>query len=200
MRILRFALVILITGCVGTRPSLEIDSSKLIDSWQMKGRLAANIDREGGSASFIWDRQQDQHDIELYGPLGSGRVFLSEANGLASIRDKDSFVTGETLEQVLYENIGWLVPFDAISFWVTGRPNPNGTVSNEQYDGSNLIGFEQLGWQVDYQSFKSFLDSTLPGKISIKATPGYLTQLSQDLNKPIDKVSVKLIVKEFSGS
>ena len=200
MRTLSLALVILITGCVSTRAPLEVDSSKLIDSWQMKGRLAATIDRQGGSATFIWDRQKDQHNIELYGPLGSGRVFLTEVNGVAGIRDKDSFVTGESLEQVLYENIGWLVPFEAINYWVTGKPDPGSEVSNQQYDDTKLVGFEQSGWQVDYQTFKSFTDTTLPAKISIKATQSHLTTLSQDLNKPIGKVSVKLIIKDFTGS
>ncbi len=198
MRILSFVLVMLITGCVAKHSPLQVDPSVSVDSWQMKGRLAARVDRQGDSASFVWDREQEQHNIELFGPLGSGRVFLTQSNGQASIRDKDSYVIGDSLEQVLFENVGWLVPFEAINYWITGKPDPNNTVSNQQFEGDSLIGFEQSSWQVDYQNFKSFGTITIPTKITIQATPDYLEQLSQDLNKTVSKVTVKLIVKEFA--
>ena len=193
-------LVIFITGCVSTRPVVQVDPQIQINSWDMMGRLAATVGRDGGSATFIWNKQPDQHKIELFGPLGSGRVFLSQVEGKATIEDKDAKVSGDNLEQVLFETIGWLVPFDAINFWVAGKPQPNTLVKNQKYENDNLISFEQSGWQVNYNRFERFDELAIPAKISIMATPDYLTQLSADLKKDISKVSVKLIIKEFSGS
>jgi len=189
-----------ITGCVSTRPGIQVDQESQIANWQMKGRLAATIGNEGGSATFIWSKKQSEHNIELYGPLGSGRVILTQANGQASIQDKDAIVFGDNLEQVLFENIGWLVPFDAINHWITGKPKPGSEVDDQQFDGGNLIGFKQQGWQVEYSRFKTFSERTIPAKMTILASPDYLDQLSQNLKKDISKVSVKLIIKEFSGS
>ncbi len=200
MRYISLMLVIFITGCVSTRPIIQVDPDSQINEWQMKGRLAATIGKDGGSATFIWSKDKENHQIELYGPLGSGRVILSQANGQASIQDKDSLAIGDNLEQVLFENIGWLVPFEAINHWITGKPKPDSDVNKQQYDSASLIGFEQAGWQVEYNRFKAFADRTIPSKITIVATPDYLAELSQNLGKDISKVSVKLIIKEFSGS
>lgn len=197
MRFLLLLAAVMIAGCATTRVAIEPDQDVQIDTWQIKGRLAANIAGEGGTASFVWDKNQNNHLIEIYGPLGSGRVILAQANGQASLIDKDAEFTGADLQDVLYQRTGWLVPFDSLANWVTGRPTSAQAYSNLHHDQDALTGFTQSGWVVDYARFGDFSGTVIPVKMSLTATSDYLDALSRRLGRPVDSATVKIIIKDL---
>ena len=192
-------LVIFIAGCTSTtRQTVDFETNAISNSWQLKGRLAAKIDQKGGSASFIWLRSQDDHSIELYGPLGSGRVFLKQSQGQASLIDNKTQYSGESLEQVLFQRVGWLVPFDDMQNWIVGQPEAR-HIANVHYENDKLTEFTQSGWHVSYDKFTQHSSYELPSKITITAQPSYLDELSGQLGRTIEQVRVKLIIKQFTA-
>lgn len=198
MRFLCLAVAIFLAGCA-TVPRHEVDTraGMQIDLWEIKGRLAAKIDRQGGTASFIWNRQRDNHSIELYGPLGSGRIFLKQADGKASLVDNSSEFFGDNLEDVLFQRVGWLIPFDKMQQWIVGKPEPD-AISDQQYEQSRLIKFSQSGWQISYDKFENFSGVLIPTKITLTANNIYLNKLSKDAGRLLDHARVKIIIKQFS--
>lgn len=209
MRLLLTLLAALVAGCATTRLPVETQAPVDFESWHMKGRLAVNIGGQGDTASFIWnksgqpgsgdpapDQNLDTHEIEIYGPLGTGRVILSQANGSASLKDGKSEWTGQDLETVLFGRTGWLVPFDSLGDWIIGRPSP-GPVQDSVYDKDALTGFTQSGWQVSYDRFENNSGLAMPGKITLTATDEYLQQLSASLGRSISTARVKIIIKSL---
>ena len=197
MRYLYLALVIFITGCT-TMPQqgFDSDSAHSVDAWEIKGRLAAKIDRDGGSASFIWQRQGDEHSIELYGPLGSGRIFLKQSQGKASLIDNSTEFFGKNLEDVLFQRVGWLIPFDYLQLWLIGRPQLD-AISDQHYEQDRLVKFSQAGWQVSYNKFETFSGIDSPTKITLNAADTYLDELSSNAGREIENARVKIVIKQF---
>ena len=197
MRYICFALVIFIAGCATVpRQGVDLNTSADLNAWEIKGRLAAKIDSDGGSASFIWQRQGDEHTIELYGPLGSGRVFLKQAGGQASLIDNSSEFFGDSLEDVLFQRVGWLIPFDKLQRWLVGQPQLD-AISDQKYDQDRLTAFSQAGWRVDYDKFKDYSGDRIPGKITLNAGDDYLGELSDNAGQLFEQARVKIIIKSF---
>ncbi len=199
MRWFCLALVmIFIAGCA-TMPRQQTDTASdiKIEAWEIKGRLAARIDQDGGSVSFIWERQRDRHSIELYGPLGSGRILLEQARGKASLADSSSKFYGENLEDVLFQRIGWLIPFDKMQRWIVGQPEYD-TISDLQYQDNRLIKFTQAGWRISYDKFEEFSGIFVPAKITLTASNGYLDELSDQAGRRIENARVKIVIKAFT--
>ena len=159
--------------------------------------MAARIDQRGGSASFIWQRQGDDHSIELYGPLGSGRVFLKETDGKASLVDNSSEFFGKNLEDVLFQRVGWLIPFDDLQQWIIGQPQLD-EIFDKQYENNRLTGFNQAGWQVRYDKFEKFSGVLIPTKITLNALDSYIEELSDNSRRQIENARVRIIMKNFS--
>ena len=198
MRFVCLALVIFIAGCTTiARQGVDTRTDLLIESWEIKGRLGARIDRQGGSASFIWHRQRDNHSIELYGPLGSGRIFLKQTDGRASLIDNSSEFFGDNLEDVLFQRVGWLIPFDKMQQWIVGQPEHD-AISDLQFENSRLIKFRQSGWQVSYDKFEEFSGATIPTKITLTAINTYLNELSGNTGRELENARVKIIIKTFT--
>lgn len=197
MRWLYLALVIIISGCA-TMPQQGMDneSGLYTDTWEIKGRLAAKIDRDGGSATFIWHRQGDKHSIELYGPLGSGRIFLKQSQGKASLVDNSTEFFGKNLEDVLFQRVGWLIPFDKLQQWLIGSPQLD-AISDQHYEQDRLVKFSQAGWQVSYDKFEILSGISTPSKITLNAVDTYLHELSTNAGRQIENARVKIVIKQF---
>ena len=197
MRYICLVLAIFIAGCTTIpRQEVDIDTPLDLDTWEIKGRLAAKIDSDGGSASFIWHRQGEVHNIELYGPLGSGRVFLKQAGGRASLIDNSTEFFGDSLEDVLFQRVGWLIPFDKLQRWLVGQPQLE-AISDQKYDQNTLTEFRQAGWQVNYEKFKDYSGDSIPGKITLIAGDDYLGELSDNAGHLFEQAKVKIIIKSF---
>ena len=175
---------------------MDNESGLFVDTWEIKGRLAAKIDRDGGSASFIWHRQGDNHSIELYGPLGSGRIFLKQSQGKASLIDNSTEFFGKDLEDVLFQRVGWLIPFDKLQQWLVGRPQLD-AISDQHYEQDRLVKFVQAGWQVSYDKFEILSGINSPSKITLNAVDTYLDELSSNAGRLVENARVKIVIKQF---
>ena len=136
MRLVLLALVMIIAGCTTTsRTGPDAITGEAIAAWEIKGRLAARVDQRGETISFIWQRQNQNHSIELYGPLGSGRVCLMQQEGRASLVDNSTEYFGDKLEDVLFQRSGWLIPFDQLQQWIIGQPQFDEIADPKYKDG-----------------------------------------------------------------
>lgn len=200
MRLVLCALVLIVAGCTTTtRTPPGNMTGEAITAWEIKGRLAARVDHRGETASFIWQRQQDNHSIELYGPLGSGRVFLRQQQGVASLIDRSTELFGDSLEDVLFQRSGWLIPFDELQQWIIGQPQFD-EITEQKYVDGRLTGFRQSGWRVSYDNYRHFADASIPTRITLTASDSYIYQLSGHSGRSIESARVKIIIKTFTGS
>ena len=198
MRLVFIALTMLIAGCT-TPPRTVPDAvtGEAVTAWDIKGRLAARVDKRGETVSFIWQRQHENHSIELYGPLGSGRVFLKQQDGLASFADNSTEYFGDNLEDVLFQRSGWIIPFDQLQQWIIGQPQFE-QIAQPRYEDGRLAGFSQSGWQISYDKFRDFSDLSIPTRITLTALDPYIDRLYENSGTRIQDAKVKIIITAFN--
>ena len=172
-----------------------------IKSFELKGKIGVKTGTKGGSATLKWTYSQDGQNIEIYGPFGGGRVIIDANRDQASLKDtKGKIIKGDTPEEVLYERLGWRLPFDRLVMWSRGLPNDDAI--KLKFDNKGYLSAMQEDiWNVEYQEYQIIqgIDEphTLPRKLTITALPGKL-KIYDDKGEYLgDHLSVKVILKRW---
>ncbi len=203
---------ILISGCTTTtkqtvskaqRSALwqqQLTRNTNLFGWTLKGKIGVNTGDKGGSATLKWSYQNnDYQNIELYGPFGGGRVKISVVGDLAILKDtKGVVIEGLTAEQVLYQRLGWRVPFTGLIMWCRGLPDEHATQIVID-DNGRLKSFNRGIWHVAYQEYRSVNNLILPRKLTITSLPGSMEVYDDDDNYIGDELRVKFILKRWSN-
>jgi outer membrane lipoprotein LolB len=149
-------------GCTVARP--QVDAG--ID-FRLRGKIAVRGPGDAFSASFDWIQMGEAFDIELWGPLGQGRVHLSGDGTRLTVTDpRGATVTGVGAEPLMASKLGWSVPIAALPYWVRGRYDPGNAFAGERWaaDGG-LAGFKQLGWTVEVSGWRESALGRVPARI-----------------------------------
>ncbi len=175
--LLLFSIALILSACATAPESLRRHSALWparqqalagLQSWHLQGRLALKSEDEGIQLGLRWQRQGRRHRIHLFGPLGSGqaRLELNEA-GAVLWDDKGQRHEGESGQALLYRVTGWLLPVDALVFWVRGLPWPD-LPSQARWDAQGrLRELMQDDWNVGYQKYQRFQQYDLPTSVHI---------------------------------
>lgn len=138
-----------LSGCV-SQPSAP---TTVGDFW-LTGKIAVTDRDTGHSARFTWQHTDDQYDIEVWGPLGQGRTKLRGDNDQMVISRADEVLVAGPPDQVMRQQLGWVVPIDVLPAWVRGRSSHVLPVNDEIRDAAGqLIGITQAQWQVTFSDF-----------------------------------------------
>jgi outer membrane lipoprotein LolB len=169
-------LVLLLGGCTGLRPVTEDWDARRnillqLDGWSLAGRVAVRtVDGEGGQASLNWQQASEHSELQLAGPLGSGRVELSIGPDSVHFRDASGersleYQGPDATEQFMTEQLGWYLPVGSARYWVMGVLDP--AVPGERYfdqDG-RLQSLTQRGWNIGIERFMSYGGQEMPAKL-----------------------------------
>lgn len=168
-----------------------------IDSWEVKAKLAVKTHKRGGQANMLWRLDHEDHSINLYGPLGGGRVILTRNAEGATLKDnrKRTF-HAPTPEELLYRVAGWQVPFASMRYWVLGVPEPGMQYEESLDRWGRLQTLTQAGWEIEFIEYRDFDGRELPRKFFMTALPGTI-QLVDDKFGDSDEVKVKVIIKRW---
>ncbi len=140
-----------------------------VNAWDLHGRLALRTANEGFQASLHWLRKQDVHRIELAGPLGGGRVRLTQDKSGAELRDaSDKSYRDVSVQRLLARTTGWDVPLEGLNYWALGLPAPGVVTRSELDEWGRLKLLEQRGWEIRFLEYVAQGAVELPSKIFIK--------------------------------
>jgi len=193
-----------LAGCAAT-PERELPSDSPEQAWriraarlndiqafQIKTKLGVSAPERTGQGTMVWKRAGLEHRIDVFGPLGGGRVVLTrDANG-ALVRDGDQTYAADTLEQALFEATGWQIPFSAMSYWVLGLPAPDVPYGHELDAWGRLKTLNQSGWRIRYDDYRAASEYELPRKMFLEFSE---PQSGMEADGP---VKVRLAIKEWS--
>lgn len=208
-------LLVVLAGCASTGPAPTLSEREslqkwterksdlaTISSWNLRGKMGVRTGPKGGSATLKWNYGDAIERIELYGPFGGGRVIIQVDSDGAVLRDtRGQRIVGESASDVLYQRLGWNVPFDHLASWARGLPGDG--ASSIRIDGfGRLKSLVQDNWQVQYQRYEAvdgtaIKDLMLPTRIDIAALPGTMEIYSDDGEYLGDELSVKVILKRW---
>jgi outer membrane lipoprotein LolB len=122
----------------------------------LRGNLGVVQDEESFSARFYWRQNGPNFLIDLWGPLGQGRVALAGNDRRLELREGDGKVITEGApDAVMRQHLGWSLPLSVLPEWVQGRPAGNAPVVDAIYDeAGRLTAFSQLDWRVELERYQ----------------------------------------------
>jgi len=127
-----------------------------LDGFELRGKVAVREAEERYSGNFVWRQQGERFDIDIWGPLGQGRVHLKGTEGHLSVLDgAGAVVRSGPQDQVMEGELGWSMPLDVLPSWVLGTPDerlPSEDIVMD--DGSRIVSFLQAGWQIGFQDYR----------------------------------------------
>lgn len=135
--------------------------------FRLRGKIAVRGPGDAFSASFDWIQTGETFDIELWGPLGQGRVTLRGDGTRLMVTDaRGATISGISAEPFMASALGWSVPIAALPFWVRGRYDPGSPVEERRRaaDGT-LASFEQFGWTVEVSRWGDSALGQAPGRV-----------------------------------
>ncbi|MCY4218805.1 MAG: lipoprotein insertase outer membrane protein LolB [Gammaproteobacteria bacterium] len=216
MRIFRWIpliLVIFLSGCSTTAPLFSEDherwslkdrwafqeaNNRTISEWHLRGKLSIKAGTKGGSSTLRWSYADTAQNIQLYGPLGGGRVIVDVEPGQAILKDsKGQIIEGLSAEEVLYERLGWHVPFDELAWWSRGLPDIDSTEIEIDNDGL-LKRLEHGIWEVEYLEYSRVDSYVLPRRLEILSKPGKIKTYDNKGNYIGDQLRLIVVINRWN--
>jgi outer membrane lipoprotein LolB len=163
--------------------------------FKVLGKASLSDGKRHAQISLRWQQMGEQYVINLYGPLGSGAVLLSNTDTTLdrskrlrshkpAIRYQD--MRGEirsygSAEKLLEKECGWRLPIAGLEWWLRGLPRPAETAIIVQDKRGLNTQIIQDGWTIEYLSYQSIKGKTYPHKV----------QLS------FDKIRLKFVLRDW---
>ena len=135
--------------------------------FRLRGKIAVRGAGDAFSASFDWIQTGEAFDIELWGPLGQGRVTLRGDGARLTVTDaRGATTSGISAEPFMASALGWSVPISALPFWVRGRYDPGSPVAEQRRAANGTLeSFQQLGWTVEVSRWGEGAVGPVPGRV-----------------------------------
>jgi len=175
--LLSLALALLLSAC--TSPALKpVDDPQAtwqqrsqwlegVSHWDIEGRIAIRSYDQAVNANLHWKQDGDIFAIEITGPLGQGGVSLNGAPGTARLISGEVNEMASDAQELLFTHTGYVVPIDALKYWIRGLPQPD-SGSQHSLDGQGrLAQLSQDHWKVRFRSYEEYESHSLPNKVFV---------------------------------
>jgi outer membrane lipoprotein LolB len=142
---------LLVGGCASLPQDLPAAGG-----FHLRGKMGVVQASESFSARFLWRQNGAAYALDLWGPLGQGRVQLTGNRRRLELRDGEGAVISRgTPEAVMVEHLGFSLPLAVLEQWVRGRPAAEIPLADAVYDDSGrLTAFSQLDWHVQLERYR----------------------------------------------
>ena len=163
----------------------EQQKRRLIEIWEIRGRLGVQTSATGGSMDIIWKQSDEEFSIRLIAPLATGSYLIQGNKDAVEIRYPDGKKTIiDNVDDVFASTLEVDLPLTAIRDWIRGLPAhalPVESISwNEQ---GQLYKTKQSGWNVEMSKYTG-------AKILLP----HAIYLSRDDNADLD---IRLVLRQW---
>jgi outer membrane lipoprotein LolB len=182
-----FVITLLVTGCTtldvsdsGTDSYIDssIDAEQTwrerqielsaIKYWQLTGRLAVSNGEDAWNVNLEWQQRDEDYQIILNGPFGTGKVkLIGNADGVLLKDADDQTFYADTPEMLLYEQTGMYMPVAGLRYWVMGLASPAQKKKPKLDNLGRLAYLEEANWQVKFKRYTQVSGIDLPRKVFI---------------------------------
>lgn len=154
-----------------------------LKTWQAKGRMAIQHKDKGTNVSYVWQQYPHNYQIRLFGPFGSGSVYITGYPNYVELKESNGKITrASTPEGLLSKATGLNLPITGLNHWLRGLPVPKQPIQSQRVDNrGTLQHLAQQGWFIRYDNYNFEQSTPLPSKMQLQ-------------NKD---VKVKLVVTEW---
>lgn len=149
-------------------PRMHLAGISAIKDFNIQGRLGVQHNQTGLSGSVHWHHLKKTDQLTFISPLGNKIAEISNGiQGATLITNENKVFNAPDPESLTEKTLGWKFPINKLSDWIIGRPS-NGAITEMGWDElGRLTKFKQDGWQINYLSYQSVGQWSLPAKMSI---------------------------------
>jgi outer membrane lipoprotein LolB len=141
-------------------------SLKALRYWDVSGRIAVINDQQGWHASLRWIQRGSAYAIELFGPLGQGRLNIHGSPQGVSMQTADGQVlSAADPEQLLEQTTGMRIPISGLVYWLRGLPDPSQSSELTGNEKGQLTRLNQGDWVIEYPLYTEVAKLELPTRI-----------------------------------
>lgn len=149
-------LSVVVTGCSLFQEKKLPTTQFVYDEFEVSGRIAAKMGKEGSSARIKWSHRADIDTVDVYAPTGSiiAVILVSPREG-AVLETKDQVYEAPSVEELTQRVLGWSLPLNGLKYWARGRVNPEVAVDHLAARDSQqrLTYLEQDGWKITFEQY-----------------------------------------------
>jgi outer membrane lipoprotein LolB len=140
-----------------------------IDAWRLQGRMAVINGVEAWHMNLDWQQRQEEYQIELWGPFGSGRVQLQgDEKGVRLFDSQQQIYYADDPENLLFEHTGVKMPVSGLRYWILGLTDPRYSQEQSFRDAAGrLTVVQQDNWQVEFKRYSRVDGMDLPDRLSV---------------------------------
>ena len=85
--------------------------------------MAVRENGENFSANILWHQAGEGFEIDLWGPLGQGRVQLVKKGAEIQLRDgRGEILSKGSPDVMMRQQLGWSLPVEVLPAWIQGQP------------------------------------------------------------------------------
>lgn len=158
--------------------------------WNINGKLGIKTEKESHSTLLNWEQQKNQYAIQVSSPLGTSVAHISsDGNTVTLALSNADTYQSTSLDELLWNQLGWILPADHLFYWVRGLPAPT-TIDAYQTDAQyRLMQLTQSGWSVTYMDYMNVDGIALPKKMILTNPDLKLTLLINEWRISDSKLS-----------
>ena len=118
---------------------------KIDNDFDISGRFSIKSLEANRYGNFGWIKNNDTEELSFNTPLGQTVAKVMIDNQKTILQTNDNVYTGDDLDQMMQDKLGFVIPLKYLHYWIQGVALPNTTITQELPSG-----FSQLGWNVQY--------------------------------------------------
>ncbi|MDF2867578.1 MAG: lolB [Gammaproteobacteria bacterium] len=140
-----------------------------LTAWTSIGAVGIKTPQAAWSASFNWQQQFSNYQLQLFAPLGMGSLSLTGNDKTVElITSKGERYQASTTQALLQERTGWYLPVELLRYWVLGIPAPQSPAKLIFDNQHRLSKLAQQGWLIEYQAYKTTGQFELPSLLVLQ--------------------------------
>ena len=115
------------------------------DHYNISGRFFIKAREKNYYGNFTWQRESAHDVLDFMSPIGTTVARIEVESTIASLSTGGKTYTGNSLAQMMEQQLGFSLPLSYMHYWLQGIPLANYPVQNRLDSG-----FSQLNWKIEY--------------------------------------------------
>jgi len=175
----------LLAGCVSLRapsaakPALNQHQGRdarlaqlaKIRSWKINGAFSIQYRDRNDIANYWWRQKGARYRIRMASSLNLYTATIHGKPGLVSFTRDGRHYTATSPEQLMQQQLGWLLPVTNLVYWLKDMPAPHAKYQAHYDAYGRIVSLQQQGWTIQYPQFTAVDKKDLPQLLNL-SRPG----------------------------
>ena len=139
----------------------HVTNLKQLNQWQLEGKLGYRDSNDGGSAWLNWHQNQQDFNVTLNGPFGTGTTQIIGTRQYAQLkRAGHEPITASSPAALTEQLFGWQWPVEQLQFWAMGIPAPNTPQQTAVHnENGTLAVLKQSNWTLEFSNYQTITNA-----------------------------------------